>query len=192
MGIVISVRTGWNGSKDGTVQIWEVETGRCLRVWEVDEAVQHVSWNPLPDPPILVVCVGRDLLLFNMGLGNAEEQSRMRELLNVEESPLVDDSGLNTSIVRWSQHDKHEGIRLKHIKSVSKVEWHCKEDYFTTVMPGGSTKVVQQPVPPARNECTSSWVWILALFILPKDLREISPKGWRIVNCGAHRGSVAN
>ncbi|KAK1273013.1 hypothetical protein QJS04_geneDACA021898 [Acorus gramineus] len=75
------------GSKVGTVQIWEVETGRCLRVWEVDEAVKHVSWNPEPDLPILAVCVGQDLLLLKMGIGKAEEQSRMRELLNVEESP---------------------------------------------------------------------------------------------------------
>ncbi|KAK1311304.1 hypothetical protein QJS10_CPA08g00501 [Acorus calamus] len=98
------------GSKDGTVQIWEAETGRCLQVWEVDETVKHVSWNLEPDLPILAVCVGQDLLLLNTGIGKAEEQSRMRELLNVEESPPVDDSGLNTSIVRWSQHDKHEAL----------------------------------------------------------------------------------
>ncbi|KAK1273231.1 hypothetical protein QJS04_geneDACA022299 [Acorus gramineus] len=90
-----------SGSKDGTVQIWEVETGRCLRVREVDEAVKHVSWNPEPYLPILAVV------------------------------------GLNTSIMRWSQHDKHEGIRLKHVNSISKVEWHRKGDYFTTVVPGG-------------------------------------------------------
>jgi ribosome biogenesis protein ERB1 len=29
------------------VCIWEVETGRCLRVWDVGEAVQRVAWNPL-------------------------------------------------------------------------------------------------------------------------------------------------
>ena len=43
------------GSKDGTVRIWEVETGRCLRLWEVGEAVQHVAWNPLPELPVLAV-----------------------------------------------------------------------------------------------------------------------------------------
>ncbi|KAK1260134.1 hypothetical protein QJS04_geneDACA002288 [Acorus gramineus] len=133
-----------SGSKDGTVRIWEVETGRCLRVWEVDEAVQHVSWNPVPELPILALCVGQDLLLLNTGLGNAEEQSRMTELLNVKESPPVDDSGLNTSIVRWSQHEKHEGIRLKHIKSVSKVEWHRKGDYFTTVVPDTRAILIHQ------------------------------------------------
>ncbi|KAK1318531.1 hypothetical protein QJS10_CPB04g01263 [Acorus calamus] len=57
--ISVSMTGQWiaSGSKDGTVQIWEDETGRCLRVWEVDEAVKHVSWNPEPDLPILAVCV---------------------------------------------------------------------------------------------------------------------------------------
>jgi len=43
------------GSSDGTVRVWEVETGRCLRRWEVGEAVSCVSWNPLPDMHILAV-----------------------------------------------------------------------------------------------------------------------------------------
>lgn len=46
-----------SGSLDGTVRIWEVETGRCLKVWEVGEAVKYVAWNPLPELPILAVVV---------------------------------------------------------------------------------------------------------------------------------------
>jgi len=33
----------FNGSSDGTVCIWEVETGTCLRQWEVDESVSCVA-----------------------------------------------------------------------------------------------------------------------------------------------------
>lgn len=45
----------WIGSMDGTVRIWEVETGRCLRVWEFGEAVKCVAWNPVRELPILAV-----------------------------------------------------------------------------------------------------------------------------------------
>lgn len=43
------------GSTDGTIRLWEVETGRCLKVWEIGEPVHHVAWNPLPQLPILAV-----------------------------------------------------------------------------------------------------------------------------------------
>lgn len=131
-----------SGSTDGTVRIWEVETGRCLKVWDVGEAVQHVAWNPLPDLPILAVSVGHDVLLLNSGLGDAEEQLRIEELLRVEKSTSVKDDGNNTSIVDWVQYDKHEGIQVKHFKAVSTVDWHRKGDYFTTVVPTGDTRAI--------------------------------------------------
>ena len=45
------------GSSDGTVRLWEVETCRCIKVWEFGEVVQYVAWNPLPELPILAVSV---------------------------------------------------------------------------------------------------------------------------------------
>lgn len=44
-----------SGSKDGTVRIWEVETGRCLQTWDIGEPIQDVAWNPVPELPILAV-----------------------------------------------------------------------------------------------------------------------------------------
>lgn len=48
---------GFTGSLDGTVRIWEVETGRCLKLWEIGEAVTHVAWNPNPDYSVLAISV---------------------------------------------------------------------------------------------------------------------------------------
>ncbi|OAY83414.1 Ribosome biogenesis protein BOP [Ananas comosus] len=124
-----------SGSTDGTVRVWEVETGRCLKVWDVGESVQHVAWNPSQERPILAVALGHDVLLLNTGLGDAEVQMRIKELLHVEESKSSEDTGDHGSAVRWFRHDKYDGIILKHFKSVSTVEWHSKGDYFATGIP---------------------------------------------------------
>ncbi|KAI3810376.1 hypothetical protein L1987_19988 [Smallanthus sonchifolius] len=123
-----------SGSHDGTVRIWEVETGRCIKIWELGEPVQHVAWNPLPELPILAVSMGQDVLVLNTGL-EKEENKKIEDLLRVETLSVPDESGCAGSSVRWSQYDKYEGIRIKHFKTVSSVEWHRKGDYFSSVMP---------------------------------------------------------
>lgn len=146
-GAVLSISTHssgqWiaSGSTDGSIRIWEVETGRCLRVWEVGEAVQHVAWNPLPELPIVAVSRGQDVLILNSGLGNEEEQKKIKELLHVENPKAPDEPG-NDALVSWLQDDKHEGIRLKHFKTVSSVEWHRKGDYLSTVMPAAESRAI--------------------------------------------------
>ncbi|KAG0478999.1 hypothetical protein HPP92_013718 [Vanilla planifolia] len=120
-----------SGSKDGTVRLWEIETGRCLKVWEIGEPIEHVAWNPSPQLPILAVSAGHDVLLLDTRLGDAEAQQRISELLHVEESTSANDADL----VDWILEDVHSGIRLRHSKAVATVEWHRKGDYFTTVMP---------------------------------------------------------
>lgn len=147
-GAVMSISTEasgqWiaSGSIDGSVRVWEVETGRCRRVWEIGEAVHYVAWNPLPGLHILAVSSGQDVLLLNTGLGNDEEQKNIEQLLHIETPGSMDDTGNTTSIVSWVQDDKHGGIRLKHFKTVSSVEWHRKGDYLSTVMPAGESRAI--------------------------------------------------
>ncbi|KAJ6389767.1 hypothetical protein OIU77_027982 [Salix suchowensis] len=70
------------------------------------------TWNPLPELPILAVSVGQDVFLLNTGLGNEETQRKVKELLHVTTSTVLDDSGNKVSAWSWLQDDKHEGIRL--------------------------------------------------------------------------------
>ncbi|KAL8488580.1 hypothetical protein ACS0TY_024748 [Phlomoides rotata] len=131
-----------SGSKDGTVRIWEVETGRCLRVWEFGETIEEVAWSPLPELPMLAVAAGLDVFILNPGCGSDEQQKNIKDLLHVEPEMTTNDSDPNVSIVNWAQDDTHGGIRLKHFKRVTKVEWHRKGDYLSTLMPSGESRSV--------------------------------------------------
>ncbi|KAL5725176.1 Ribosome biogenesis protein 1 [Ranunculus cassubicifolius] len=140
LSISIEVSGQWlaSGSIDGTVRVWEVETGRCLRIWDVGEPVHYVAWNPKSELRILAVSLGHDVLVLNTGFGTEEEQEKVKELLHINKNS--DES--TTSTVNWLQYDKYEGLILKHPKAVSSVEWHFKGDYFSTVMPGGDSKAI--------------------------------------------------
>ncbi|XP_042463099.1 ribosome biogenesis protein BOP1 homolog isoform X2 [Zingiber officinale] len=142
--ISIEISGQWmaSGSSDGTVRVWEIETTRCIKVWDVGEPVNHIVWNPLPELPILSISVGYDVLILDTGLGNAENQARVKELLHVEESKLEEDEGNTTPVVRWVRDDKYDGIRLKHCKVVTKIDWHRKGDYFATVVPSGDSRAI--------------------------------------------------
>ncbi|MED6143148.1 Ribosome biogenesis protein 1 [Stylosanthes scabra] len=136
-----------SGSSDGTVRIWEVETGRCLRRWDVGEAVNCVAWNPLPDLHILAVSLGQDVLILNTHLGDDEEQKKIKELLSVDTSTPSDDSGNTATSVSWLQDDKHGGIKLRFFKTVTAVEWHRKDTGLRqassiAVHPGGDNLIV--------------------------------------------------
>ncbi|KAM1242735.1 hypothetical protein ACFX2G_035058 [Malus domestica] len=128
--VSVEVSGQWiaSGSLDGTLRIWEVETGRCVKICDIGEAVKYVAWNPNPEHSIVAVSAGQDILLLNTGCGTEEVQKRTKELLSVE-MPMPDDSA---SSVSWLHDDKLEGIRLRHSKTVASVEWHRKGDYLST------------------------------------------------------------
>ncbi|CAA3028530.1 ribosome biogenesis BOP1 homolog isoform X2 [Olea europaea subsp. europaea] len=131
-----------SGSNDGSVRVWEVETGRCLRVWDIGEPVQQVVWNPLPELPLLAIAAGQDVFILKTGLESEEEQKKIEELLRIETPTAPDDSDKNASFITWGLDEKHGGIRLKHFKTVSSLEWHRKGDYLSTLMPHGESRSV--------------------------------------------------
>ncbi|KAL9673832.1 hypothetical protein QQ045_030094 [Rhodiola kirilowii] len=147
-GPVLSISTDpsgqWlaSGSVDGTVRIWEVETGRCIKVWDLGSSVQYVAWNPLSDQPIIAAVVEHVVFVLNTGLGTEEQQKLVQDLLHVGPTTLPDESDDSKSIMSWLRDDKFGGIKLEHFKTVTSVEWHRKGDYFSTVIPAGESKAV--------------------------------------------------
>ncbi|RLM85158.1 hypothetical protein C2845_PM04G08930 [Panicum miliaceum] len=113
-----------SGSSDGTIRVWEVETGRCLKVWDVGGDVRHIAWNPAPDRPILASIVEHDLLLLNAGVGSEEMQMRAKELLQIGEMAPQDDTDGKKPAARWMKHEKLDGITLIHHKLSKKHSHH--------------------------------------------------------------------
>jgi len=62
-----------SGSDDCTVKLWEVETGRCLRTWKLDDPVADLKWNPNTDFGVLAVAAGRGVVLIATGTGSPDE-----------------------------------------------------------------------------------------------------------------------
>ncbi|WZZ48572.1 hypothetical protein YC2023_048679 [Brassica napus] len=129
-----------SGSADGSVRIWEVETGRCLKVWLFKEPVKCVAWNPLPDFPILAVAIGQVLVILNTELGTDEEQQKIEELLRLGNLPEQDEAV--AAIVSWLPDETYGGIKIKHFKNISYVDWHPRGDYLSAVMSAGETRGV--------------------------------------------------
>ncbi|KAJ1987528.1 Ribosome biogenesis protein erb1 [Dimargaris cristalligena] len=53
-----------SGADDKTVRLWEITTGRCAKVWALDDVVYSVAWNPNPDLCLFAVAVGDKVLLM--------------------------------------------------------------------------------------------------------------------------------
>ena len=70
-----------SGSDDGTVKVWEVNSGRCLKTWDVAGVVKSLAWCPNTALSLLAVAVDTKLFLINTGLGDKLVNARTEELL---------------------------------------------------------------------------------------------------------------
>ena len=139
-----------SGCDDGTVKVWEVSTGRCLKTWDVAGVVKSLAWCPNTALSLLAVAVDTKLLLINSGLGDKLVNKRTEELVGQQ----PDNSGYQaparvSQAVRWSEGEGEgeEGpagtlVIIHHFKSIKQVTWHPRGDYFATVMPDGLNRSV--------------------------------------------------
>ncbi|KAI9315488.1 NUC169 domain-containing protein [Dichotomocladium elegans] len=130
-----------SGSDDKTIRLWEVLTGRCLYLWQFDEVIHTVAWNP-----------SNDLWLFAASIGHGKVLLISPNVLCSGEVAMTTDqfvkSGFahqgNTedkAIIGWekaSEEDEEKygfKIQLQHSQVVKQITWHRKGDYFATVSP---------------------------------------------------------
>ncbi|GJQ81341.1 hypothetical protein Trydic_g20553 [Trypoxylus dichotomus] len=140
-----------SGSDDHTVKIWEVNTGRCLKTIDTNDIVRCVQWCPNTALSLIAVASGNRLLLVNPHVGDFLICSKTDTVLK-EASETISPDTMEIpervrNSVKWedpSDDEYQNGIRvcLKHFKEITQVAWHCKGDYFSTVMPDGQNRSV--------------------------------------------------
>jgi len=135
-----------SGSDDGSLRVWEVDTGRCLKTWDMGGVVRSVSWCPNSALSLVAVAVDTKLYLINTGVGDKLVNARTDELLGTEPDNTGHQAPIRVSTaVKWSNGEEGPPgtlVMINHFKSVRQVTWHARGDYFATVMPEGGNRSV--------------------------------------------------
>lgn len=161
------------GADDGTVRIWEILTGRQVFRCDLvdsendDDHVESLEWNPDAKTGILAVAVGEAVYLVvppifgfdteNIGrlrieqgwgydtFGNKRKDELIKVGLDDEDATPV--AG-KKDVAKWatpSAAQANQGVAavITCRKTVKKLSWHRKGDYFVTVLPdSGHTSVL--------------------------------------------------
>jgi ribosome biogenesis protein ERB1 len=137
-----------SGSVDGTVRVWEVLSGRCMRTIELGEEVRCVTW--CPNKSLLLAACEQTVFLINPCIANKSVCEEVDRLFDLENGPPLPEATRETP-VEWklvtAESDANawnKGIRviITHKYSIKQVTWHHKGDYFASVMPNGKHKSV--------------------------------------------------
>lgn len=149
------------GSDDGYVIVWEVLTGRAIWKGHVDGHVEALQWNPDPECGVLAAAVGehiylmvppvfgfeienRGLLKLENGYGHAKGgKSGEMGVAGDEENEHEDtpvEGKKKAPVAKWMKPTAKQqaaGISLvvQCRKTIKKISWHHKGDYFVTTLP---------------------------------------------------------
>ncbi|XP_011498844.1 PREDICTED: ribosome biogenesis protein BOP1 homolog [Ceratosolen solmsi marchali] len=140
-----------SGGDDSTLRIWEISTGRCVKVVNCGGTVRSVAWCPNQNLPLIAVAADQRVLLINPGVGDHVISKKADKLLEIIPQSDVIVSERVTAVVQWENQsvmdnaeDWNTSIRvvINHYKIVKQVTWHAKGDYFLSVMPDGQNRAV--------------------------------------------------
>jgi ribosome biogenesis protein ERB1 len=114
------------GSADGTTRVWEVVTGRCMKVWQFQDPVSCVSWCPDPKLELLAAAVGNKLVLLVPDIGSMSGHSHSSRGGSIGNNPraLAAKTALEAALVGFSNSNTQSGIEEKENKgSGTLVTW---------------------------------------------------------------------
>eukprot|EP01103_Thecamoeba_quadrilineata_P021481 TRINITY_DN9889_c0_g1_i1.p1 TRINITY_DN9889_c0_g1~~TRINITY_DN9889_c0_g1_i1.p1 ORF type:complete len:810 (-),score=151.80 TRINITY_DN9889_c0_g1_i1:38-2146(-) len=176
LSISVSPTGTWlaSGSKDKTLKIWEVNTGRCMKTYTFESAVIFVAWNPNPSFLFLAVSLKDGRVVFvnpqlgptlmtevvdKLLLNHITKKTKTSEKLGVSWAK-IEDSKLYDSGVRIQ-------LNLRKATKGDELSWHQKGDYLSVVSrvasSGGggvliirmSGKVIQRPFKKGNRQLQS-------------------------------------
>jgi ribosome biogenesis protein ERB1 len=145
-----------SGGDDGTVRIWELETGHQLDSIKLssDEPVDIVRWRPGKDAFVLSAAVAEDIFFIIPPHANPELHQASRDVLDAGFGYATNGKQLTTANgarkdppAKWARPGarlEDQGVLLKAtVRSPVKViSWHRRGDFFTTVSPSGQRSSV--------------------------------------------------
>ena len=133
-----------SASRDGSVRMWDSQTGHCRYVWTFNSSNDDntpicITWNPNKSLFILAVAHGCTLSLIVPPSTAWTESTHhaLEELFSAEEESLP-----VKSILKWTKIiDDQEGkIFSIHLPApIIKIQWHRRGDYFATLCPMASS-----------------------------------------------------
>jgi ribosome biogenesis protein ERB1 len=156
-----------SGASDGYVRLWEVETGRLLRSWnmskaalsdesdtETVKAVVSLQWNPNKSHHCLLAVVGKCAVIIATGTEGVHDAELTDALLVASRKGGDVTNTKAAKAVTWepvaegdqplTSFGKKSGpvcvLRTK--SEMANARWHAKGDYFVTVSPKAGAAAV--------------------------------------------------
>jgi len=138
------------GSSDHTVRVWHVDSGRCVRTFDVGGAVSCVAWCPNNKVCVLAVAVDNHLILLNPESYLAEKSvvDTTNRLLATPpdqgEYVVPEHVAEQVTWLQPSQEERQRGYRVvvRHKEPVTQVVWHPQGDYLATLQPRAHLKAI--------------------------------------------------
>lgn len=125
-----------SGDEGGLVLIFDVNTSRILRKYQLEGKVSSLDWSK---DGIVVAALNRELYVISPGLGtkaqNEENDSTIRDAKKIS---LLEQKALATwTFYEEDSEEYKQGLRFRitHEALISQVNFHAKGDYFATVSP---------------------------------------------------------
>eukprot|EP00977_Amphora_coffeiformis_P004855 scaffold1046_cov172-Amphora_coffeaeformis.AAC.10 len=157
-----------SGATDGFVRIWEVETGRLLRSWDISKlvkdseedetnAVVDVRWNPNASHHCMLAACGNSVVVIATGTSGKQDAELTEALLS---SAMEGGNVTNTKAkktVSWkavprtkkNEHGLSSSASfigpvcvIKTSREIANVRWHTKGDYFVSISPKAAAAAV--------------------------------------------------